>query len=284
MRTHVLCWTGALALTLCGQVAMAQAPSPAPASAAHDDKPSIKVGATLFPLFTLQSDPKGTDVNYRGHLAYTGDRYGLQLERLLVGTRFDPGEPVDFTIFNPPFNASLDFVRVALRRARRGVAALVEHGPHPTPGRAGHDRVTDSERALLDQRGDHGAPALVEERLEHVGPGRTYGVGHEIVGDGCVIGNSSELKHSLLFNGCQVPHFNYVGDSILGHKAHLGAGVILFDPIFQGLAISLMAGELASLLLSRMAVPVFYYMVRRRDAATTPVVVPLTVAEQGGVS
>lgn len=49
---------------------------------------------------------------------------------------------------------------------------------------------------------------------------------HVVVGDGCVIGNSSELKHSFLFNGCQVPHFNYVGDSILGHKAHLGAGVI----------------------------------------------------------
>ena len=50
---------------------------------------------------------------------------------------------------------------------------------------------------------------------------------HVIIGDGCVIGNSSELKHSLLLNGCQVPHFNYVGDSILGHKTHLGAGVIL---------------------------------------------------------
>ncbi len=48
-----------------------------------------------------------------------------------------------------------------------------------------------------------------------------------IVGEGCVIGNASELKHSLLFNGCQVPHFNYVGDSILGHKAHLGAGAVL---------------------------------------------------------
>ncbi len=48
-----------------------------------------------------------------------------------------------------------------------------------------------------------------------------------IIGDGCVIGNSCEFKNSLLFNGCQVPHFNYVGDSILGHKAHLGAGVIL---------------------------------------------------------
>jgi NDP-sugar pyrophosphorylase family protein len=48
-----------------------------------------------------------------------------------------------------------------------------------------------------------------------------------IVGDGCVVGNSCELKNVLLFNNCQVPHFNYIGDSILGHKAHLGAGVIL---------------------------------------------------------
>jgi NDP-sugar pyrophosphorylase family protein len=48
-----------------------------------------------------------------------------------------------------------------------------------------------------------------------------------IIGDGCVIGNSSELKRVLVFNGCQVPHFNYVGDSILGHRAHLGAGVVL---------------------------------------------------------
>ena len=48
-----------------------------------------------------------------------------------------------------------------------------------------------------------------------------------IVGDACVVGNSCELKNALLFNGCQVPHFNYVGDSILGHKAHLGAGVVL---------------------------------------------------------
>jgi NDP-sugar pyrophosphorylase family protein len=50
---------------------------------------------------------------------------------------------------------------------------------------------------------------------------------HVIVGDGCMVGNSCELKHSMLFNHCQVPHFNYVGDSILGHKAHLGAGVVL---------------------------------------------------------
>jgi len=49
---------------------------------------------------------------------------------------------------------------------------------------------------------------------------------HVIVGDGCVVGNSCELKNALLFNQCQVPHFNYLGDSIVGHKAHVGAGVI----------------------------------------------------------
>src|SRR5476651_1599654 len=48
-----------------------------------------------------------------------------------------------------------------------------------------------------------------------------------IVGAGSVIGNSCEIKNSFLFNGCQVPHFNYVGDSILGAKAHLAAGVIV---------------------------------------------------------
>ena len=48
-----------------------------------------------------------------------------------------------------------------------------------------------------------------------------------IIDDGCIVANSSEFKNSVLFDGCEVPHFNYVGDSILGHKAHLGAGAVL---------------------------------------------------------
>src|SRR4051812_8175144 len=48
-----------------------------------------------------------------------------------------------------------------------------------------------------------------------------------VVGDGVVMGNSCEFKNSIIFNEAQIPHFNYVGDSILGHKTHLGAGVIL---------------------------------------------------------
>lgn len=48
-----------------------------------------------------------------------------------------------------------------------------------------------------------------------------------IVGSGCVLGNSCEFKNSIIFDEAQVPHFSYVGDSILGYRAHLGAGVIL---------------------------------------------------------
>ena len=50
--------------------------------------------------------------------------------------------------------------------------------------------------------------------------------GGALIGQGCVVGNSTELKNVILFDGVQVPHFNYVGDSILGYKAHMGAGSI----------------------------------------------------------
>jgi NDP-sugar pyrophosphorylase family protein len=50
--------------------------------------------------------------------------------------------------------------------------------------------------------------------------------GSALVGDGVVVGNSTELKNCILFDGVQVPHFNYIGDSILGYRAHLGAGAI----------------------------------------------------------
>lgn len=50
--------------------------------------------------------------------------------------------------------------------------------------------------------------------------------GNAIVGNHCVVGNSTELKNVILFNNVQVPHYNYVGDSILGYKSHMGAGSI----------------------------------------------------------
>ena len=50
--------------------------------------------------------------------------------------------------------------------------------------------------------------------------------GNALVGNNCVVGNSTELKNVILFDNVQVPHYNYVGDSILGYKAHMGAGSI----------------------------------------------------------
>lgn len=51
--------------------------------------------------------------------------------------------------------------------------------------------------------------------------------GNAVIGSGSVVGNSTEIKNSFVFNNVQMPHFNYVGDSVLGYRSHIGAGVIL---------------------------------------------------------
>lgn len=65
-------------------------------------------------------------------------------------------------------------------------------------------------------------PCIIDEETE-VRPG-AFIRGSVIVGKNCVIGNSTELKNCIIFDSVQVPHFNYVGDSILGYKSHIGAG------------------------------------------------------------
>ncbi len=90
-------------------------------------------------------------------------------------------------------------------------------------------------RAYIGERVFIGEGTIVEDGVMIKGPaiiGKNCQIRHNayirenvIIGDGCVVGNSTEIKNSLLFNQAAAPHFNYVGDSILGHKAHLGAGV-----------------------------------------------------------
>ncbi len=67
-------------------------------------------------------------------------------------------------------------------------------------------------------------PAIIGDGCE-IRPG-AYLRGNVIIGANCVIGNSSELKNCILLDGVQIPHYNYVGDSVLGNKSHLGAGSI----------------------------------------------------------
>ena len=67
-----------------------------------------------------------------------------------------------------------------------------------------------------------GAPCIIGENTEvrHC----AFIRGSALVGDGCVVGNSVELKNVIISDGVQVPHYNYVGDSVLGYKSHMGAG------------------------------------------------------------
>lgn len=83
-----------------------------------------------------------------------------------------------------------------------------------------------------------GAPAIIGRGTEirHC----AFIRGSALIGEECVVGNSTEIKNAVLFDGVQAPHFNYVGDSILGYKSHLGAGAITSNvksdrtPVFVG--------------------------------------------------
>lgn len=112
-------------------------------------------------------------------------------------------------------------------QALDGIEALIlDLGPglpeteylRPAPGVWVHRTAKVAPTAYL------GAPCII-------GPGTEvrHGAfirGSALVGEGCVVGNSVELKNVILFDGVQTPHYNYVGDSILGYRSHMGAGSI----------------------------------------------------------
>lgn len=81
-----------------------------------------------------------------------------------------------------------------------------------------HETATIAPTAYL------GAPCIIGAHTEvrHC----AFIRGSALVGESCVVGNSVELKNVILFDGVQVPHYNYVGDSILGYKSHMGAGAV----------------------------------------------------------
>ena len=91
-----------------------------------------------------------------------------------------------------------------------------------------YDRVAEDVWIAKDAKISPGAtilgPTVIGKGTE-VRPG-AYIRGAVLVGEGCVVGNSCELKNAILFDCVQVPHFNYVGDSILGYRSHTGAGAI----------------------------------------------------------
>lgn len=79
--------------------------------------------------------------------------------------------------------------------------------------------------AVLAPSASINAPCIIGENTEvrHC----AFIRGSVLIGNNCVIGNSTEIKNAIIFNNCQCPHYNYIGDAILGEYAHTGAGVIL---------------------------------------------------------
>ena len=108
-----------------------------------------------------------------------------------------------------------------------GIAELVrrlgERLPESEWTRLGED-VWISKSARVASSASVQGPAIIGARSE-LRQG-AYVRGAVLVGEDCVVGNSVELKNCILFDGVQVPHFNYVGDSILGYRAHMGAGAV----------------------------------------------------------
>lgn len=91
------------------------------------------------------------------------------------------------------------------------------------------------ENVKIHQTATIEGPAIIGANTE-IRPG-AFIRGSVITGENCVIGNSSELKNSVLLNNVQVPHYNYVGDSILGNYAHMGAGSICSNLKSDGKAV-----------------------------------------------
>ena len=82
----------------------------------------------------------------------------------------------------------------------------------------------DHFHSLIDQALINNGPVIIgkEAEVRHC----AFIRGKAIIGEGAVVGNSTELKNAVLFNKVQVPHYNYVGDAVLGYKSHMGAGSI----------------------------------------------------------
>ncbi len=111
-------------------------------------------------------------------------------------------------------------------QALKGIQSLIlSLGPQLTDGyQEVLPHVWVHETAVIAPTAYLGAPCII-------GPGTevrhcAFIRGSALVGENCVVGNSVELKNAILFDNVQVPHFNYVGDSILGYKSHMGAGSV----------------------------------------------------------
>jgi len=105
------------------------------------------------------------------------------------------------------------------------------------------DDIWIARNAVVAPSASLNGPLIIDQEAEvrHC----AYIRGNAIVGKGAVVGNSTELKNVILFNKVQVPHYNYVGDSILGYRAHLGAGSITSNVKSDKTLVAVKRGEIS---------------------------------------
>ena len=122
-----------------------------------------------------------------------------------------------------PLLAATEYPWEALPKIREFVRELGKSLPLADYDHPAED-VWISKEATVSKTATILGPTVIGKGTE-VRPG-AFIRGSVLVGEGCVVGNSCELKNAILFDKVQVPHFNYIGDSILGYRAHTGAGAI----------------------------------------------------------
>lgn len=140
------------------------------------------------------------------------------MEKLMVKSLYDLNETIAKDIFE-----GVTYPWEVLPKIKEFIVALGNTLPEDRFEKRGED-VWVAKSAKVFPSAYIGGPAIIDEEAEirHC----AFIRGSAIVGKEAVVGNSTELKNVVLFNKVQVPHYNYVGDSILGFKAHMGAGSI----------------------------------------------------------
>ncbi len=124
--------------------------------------------------------------------------------------------------------ADCEYVWEALQRLKTYIADVIRPGIHGTVMDGAYligDQIQLGKGAIVEPGAYVTGPTIIGENsvIRH----GAYVRGNVVVGDDCVVGHTSELKGAILLNGSGAPHFNYVGDSILGNRVNLGAGTKL---------------------------------------------------------
>lgn len=143
---------------------------------------------------------------------------GIDMEELKVSKLFDLNQTIAASIFD-----GIEYPWQVLPLIKDFILKLGETLPEDEYEKHG-ENIWISKSAGVAPTASITGPAIIcaDAEIRHC----AFIRGSVIVGCGAVVGNSTELKNVILFNRVQVPHYNYVGDSVLGFKAHMGAGAI----------------------------------------------------------